>query len=52
MNGSQRSDVGIDTLCDELRVSYIDDVDMEDCLNMAQLEWATWCHSDWIITVS
>ena len=42
MSGTQRGDVGIDALNDELRVAYMDNI--EEGVDMAQLEWDSWWH--------
>ena len=41
MSGTQRADVSIAALVDELRVSYLEPADENTALNMAQLEWVT-----------
>ena len=41
MSGTQRADVSIAALVDELRVSYLEPADENTALHMAQLEWVT-----------
>ena len=38
----QRSDVSIQTLADELRVSYLGDDEVNTAIHLAQLEWVLW----------
>lgn len=44
MSGTQRGDVSVDTINDELRVAYLDfnDAQLQEALDMAQHEWVSW----------
>ena len=39
MNGTQRGDVGIDLLNDELRVAFLEADEVEKVIDLAQHEW-------------
>lgn len=43
MSGTQRGDVAVETLNDELRVAYLEETEVNDAINLAQHEWVTWC---------
>lgn len=42
MNGTQRGDVGIDLLNDELRVAFLEADEVEKAIDLAQHEWVAW----------
>ena len=42
MNGTQRGDVMVETMNDELRVAYLCPSDTDVAINMAQMEWVAW----------